>query len=188
MTATMTQGALANQSGRHHEQSIRALLRAKGYTPVKARSLGELRGQRKGLYTEAGCFAEQCEVPLIAPYHQGRDRRVTVDFAVWTPGEQAVLLSVKSQESAGSADEKLEYEVSKLIATELPAALFVHGDGFRQAVLEEVWERGRHHGNSRVLLFRTYPKLLHWIEDGMPVAGRGTTNSEIFMRYADLAP
>ena len=99
-----------------------------------------------------------------------------------------VLLSSKSQQSSGSAEEKLWYEIQQLISTELPAAMFVSGNGFRQFFLEEVWELTRHYGGSRVYLFRTVERLARWLRDGVPVSGQGVRNSDIWAEYCDREP
>jgi len=176
---------------------IRNLLQIQGYSRnYHAKTLEQLKEARTTLFPVNGQFAEQCKVRLLAPYHLGADRRALVDFVMLNRGDDVVLLSIKSQQSDGTADEKLEFETQQLIATEQPAAMLVFGPvrgrdaetGWRLHVLEEIWERARHFGSGRVLLFRNTEKLTRWIQHGMPVAGRGTTSAEIFSRYCDRQP
>lgn len=191
-----SQGAVAVFNGLRAQTLVKQFLLLGGYQHSPARFLTELQAQKGSLYDVTGQFADQCKVPLVAPYHQGRNRMVTVDFVILAKSGDVILLSVKSQRSDGSADEKLEFEVQQLIATELPAAMIVLGPiqgrdgptGWRPAVLGEIWERARYYGSNRVLLFRTGEKLSRWIQAGMPVGGRGVTNAQIFAEYCDREP
>ncbi len=183
-----SQGAKAVANGLVVEEAIRSTLRLQCFTPVRAATLAELRSKGNGLFPESGCFATHCDVPLKAPYHAGKNRTARVDFAIITLHGDEVLLSIKSQQTSGTTDEKLEFETQQLIATELPSILLVHGNGFRLHLLEEIWERTKWFGEKRVYLFRDIDRLTRWIRDGLPVAGRGRTFSDIFAEYCDREP
>lgn len=189
-------GQTAVFNGLRCQEIIRNLLLLQGYCRNRAVSLEELRASRMTLFPVRGQFAEQCKVRLLAPYHQRENRHALVDFVAITRLDDIVLLSIKSQHSNGTAEQKLEYEIQQLIATELPAAMLVFGpirgrddiSGWSPDVLGEIWERARYYGSNRVLLFRTPEKLTNWIQEGMPVGGRGITSAEIFARYCDREP
>jgi phage terminase large subunit GpA-like protein len=196
MNKELTQGARAVANGLVLEDAIRSALRVEGYTALRADSLGELTSKRTGLFPEAGCFAQQCHVPLTADCHAGRNRRARVDFVALTRDGETVLVSAKSQTSDGSAEQKLEYEIRDLLSTELPAAMLVHGPvkgrdaatGWTLEVLEKIWERTRADGGNRILLFRTIERLQAWIHAGLPVRGRGRTASTVFAEFCDREP
>ncbi len=190
-------GARASNNGRNAQNMIRELLLIKGWTSVPyVHTLEALLHSKQTLFPVPGQFVEQCEVPLIAPYHRGSDRIAMLDFVCLTKLESVVLLSIKSQHSSGTAEQKLEYEIQQLIATEQPAAMFVYGplrgrdapSGWTTNVLGEIWERAQHWGSNRVLLFRHVEKLTRWIEAGMPTAGRGKTNASVFAEFCDREP
>jgi len=181
-------GRRAALNGHRLQEAINRQLILLGYRPNRAASLAEFKSSRETLYPTAGQFAEQCKVPLVAPYHRGRNRFATVDFLNLTGANEFVILSLKSQSSQGTADQKLEYEVQQLIATELPAAMLVYGDGWHPEVLHEIWERAQHYGSSRVLLFRRIERLTAWMQAGMQVAGHGATSADIFAHYCDREP
>lgn len=190
-----TQGALAVKSGMAAEEMIRSMLRVAGYRLTIAKTLSELQAERRGLFPETGCYAFKCKVPLVASYHCGK-HHAEVDFVVCTPVGEYVLISSKRQNSNGSAEEKLEYELQQLIATELPAAMFVMGPvkgrdaetGWSLHVLQQIWERARHFGGSRLLLFRKVERLQAWISNKMPVRSGAITASAIFDQYCDREP
>ena len=183
-------GAAANKNGRQLEEMIDNLLRLKGFSPTRAATLAECLAQRGTLpgYVEAGWFSRRCRVPLTANYHPSGKRHALVDFVVNTTVGGLVVLSAKSQTSGGSAQEKLEYEVQQLIATEYPAALAIIGEGWSMEVLAQLWERSRHFGGGRIYLFRSIEKLSAWISAGLPVAGGTTTYSTVFARWCDREP
>jgi hypothetical protein len=189
-------GARANFNGRNAQQMIATLLRHAGYQYSTMHTLEGLKNTPTTMWGMGQQFTSECYVPLIAPYHQGRDRKARVDFVVQKPSEDLVLVSVKSQDSNGSAEQKLEYEIQQLVATELPAAMIVLGPvrgrdaktGWNHDVLCEIWERAKYYGASRVLLFRSVGKLEKWIKEGLPTGGRGVTPAAIFAQYCDREP
>jgi hypothetical protein len=182
-----SQGGRACSNGDAHERMIREMLACHGYTKVRTDTVAGLQSWKRGLYAETGCYAQHIKVPLVAHYHKV-GRVAVVDFGIINASAETVLLSNKSQQVSGSAEEKLWYEIQQLISTELPAAMFVYGNGFRQCFLEEIWELTRHFGGSRVYLFRTIERLTRWIREGVPVSGRGVRNQDIWAEYCDRQP
>jgi hypothetical protein len=191
---SLTQGARAVENGRLIEKMIESHLCALGYLPNRyGHSVDALVRAHKTLTPVAGQFICQCTAPLIAPYHRGHGRTARVDFGILTCRHDVVLVSIKSQQSDGTAEEKLEFEVQQLIATELPAAMLVYGPlrgrdgptGWSPDVLGPIWERALYLGGNRVLLFRDTPKFIRWAEAGFPVPGRGVTSAAIFAEFCD---
>lgn len=195
-TKDPSQGAKAVANGKVLERAVHELLCVSGYRHVKAASVGELLDKRESLYHDAGCFASQCQVPLRSPAHAGKGRVAEIDYVVLPASGEVVLISLKSQQEDGSADEKLAYETWQLLSTEYPAALLVFGPikgvtgakGWRLQVLELVWDQARYDGGNRILLMRNLDKMARWIQDGLPVASGRRTASDIFAQYGDREP
>ena len=184
------------ENGLRLQRIVAEMLALKGYRRVRAGSIEGLLQAKNALFAERGCYAEQCDVPLVARCHARHKWTARVDFAVLAESGEVVLLSIKHQQVNGTADEKIEHEIRQLMATEHPAAILVHGplrgrdgrEGWRAEVLCPVWERTLDEGRSRILLFRTEERLARWIGDGMPVGGRGTTTAAVFAEYCDREP
>lgn len=192
-----SQGGNAANNGDRAQRLIRELLLMQGLRPVhNIKTVNGLLQSKRTLFPVPGQFLEQCQVPLVAPYHQGKNRAIVVDFGVLSKTEEVILFSIKSQSSNGTAEQKLEFEIRRLIATELPSIMFVHGPlrgrdgptGWSPDVLEEIWERSRQDGGDRVFLFRKEEKLIRYVRDGMPVPGRGLRSSDIWAMYCDREP
>lgn len=190
-------GANANYNGDKHQRMVREILIGKGYIRSNARTLEDFKAAKYTLYPAPGQWCEQCRVPLVSPYHQGRNRAAVVDCLVHSNAGDFINVSLKSQQVNGSAEQKLEFEIQQLIATELPSAMLVIGpvkgrdgpEGWSPDVLGEIWERTRHFGSSRILLFRTIEeKFMRWINAGTPVGGRGRTISDVFAEFCDREP
>lgn len=184
----LSQGALAVKSGQKVEDLVSRMFGTIQYDLCQAPTLKTFMEWGKGgLYAAPGRYTTQCDVPLVSPWHRQK-RMAKIDFVAHTPANQYVLVSIKNQDGSGSADNKLDFEMMRLVSTELPAAMLINGPGWQQAILEEFWERCRHYGASRVLLFRTAPKLLSWMQAGLPVDGSGVRASDIFVQYCDREP
>jgi hypothetical protein len=191
-----TPGGCAADNGNRAQRIVRELLGLKGYHRCPfVSTLGQLLEAKGTLYPVAGQFAEQCRVPLIARcYRPGR--LTAVDFVVLSRCEQPILLSIKSQHSNGTAEQKLDCEMLQLIGTEQPAAMLVYGPlrgrdgdcGWSPDYLGEFWERARDYGASRLFLFRSVERLGRWIEAGLPTPSRGKTASEIFAEFCNREP
>ncbi len=141
-----------------------------------------------------GSFAKQLPVELDGPANAGKNRKARVDFVLVNLFREPVLLSVKSQKSDGSAEQKLWFEIQKLIDTGIPAAVFVHGDikgprssGWGAEFLETIWDWTMYRG-KQVFLFRSQDRLIRWLKDGFPVAGKGVTFDALFNKYCDKNP
>jgi hypothetical protein len=189
-------GARAVSNGKAAQTMIRGILTGHGYTPAYVPSLKGLLNSKATLWPTSGQFAPECRVPLTAPCHRGRERSVRVDFLVLTKLNEAVVLSVKSQDKDGTADEKLEYEIRQLMSTGLPAAMVVIGPvrgrdgptGWREHILQNIWDRILYEAGARVFLFRDTERVTRWIHAGMPVGGQGTTPSQVWAEFCDREP
>jgi hypothetical protein len=178
------------------EQAIRIQLRQLDYAENRVKTIEQFRMATGQLFPVAGQFAYKCEVPLVAHYHEGAKLRCEVDFLLYTSMRDFVCLSIKSQMVDGTADEKLEYEINQLVASELSAAMLVVGpvrgrdaeQGWRFHVLKAIWDRTLKQGMNRVLLFRKPEKLSVWLRAGAPVAGGGRNARQIFVEYCDMEP
>lgn len=192
-----SQGGRAAFNGMIFEKEVFASLRAQGYTFLKdVHHLDGIKVRTGHLFPETGCFAKQVAVPLTAPYHTAKNRHAVVDFLIHTPDREFVVLSIKSQQVNGTAEEKLEFELHQLVASELPSGLLVVGPlrgrdgklGFSPDVLGPFWDRIHHFGERRIYPFRSNLKLCHWIRSGLPVAGKGRTYSSLIAEYCDREP
>ncbi len=190
-----SQGGRANFNGRKFEELIAAALRALGYACVPAKNLDDLISRKNGLFTEVGIFARKCHIPFDAPCHRRKNRSAEVDCAIHTNANETIILSCKSQAVNGSAEEKLEFEIRNLWATGWPAAMCVLGplrgrdgkEGWSPDVLEPIWERTMD-GNDRIMLFRSIPRLLTWVEAGLPIASGRRTFLSLFTEFCDREP
>jgi hypothetical protein len=186
----VTGGALAVRNGESVATIVREMLSLRGYRKNPEKTLKLFDESHNELFPGEGQYAEKIQVPLIAHYHRGAKRFAEADFFVYTLTGFSVLISVKSQHSDGTAEEKLEYEYQQLLATEIPVAMFVFGPirgvdakhGWNSEVLCQVWERARHFGGSGIYLFRKPEKLAAWIDDGFPLPRGRETYSSIFAR------
>jgi len=192
-----SQGARANYNGALFDREVHASIKALGYTFLpKVHHIESVKARTGHLFAETGCFAAEVRVPLSAPYHSGRQLEAVVDKLIYTPSGEFVVLSIKSQQSGGSCDEKLEFEFHQLVATELPAALLVCGPlkgrdgpgGWSAKVLLPFWDRIFHFGERRVYPFRSNIKMCQWIKAGLPVAGKGVSHSCIVNEFCDREP
>ncbi len=185
----MSQGANAVKGGKKTESHVEQILRDfGGLSRRRAENLRFLLESRDNLFGDHGIYSPQCEVPLVAAYHRGRNRKATVDFACHTFNRDVILLSVKNQDVEGTCDEKLEFEYQNLVAAEHPSALIVVGNGWRQDVLELIWDRAQYFGGNQVFLFRNLSRFTEWAKSGFPVPREGKTFSSIFSAFCDREP
>ena len=184
------------RNGIHAQEMIKNMLSIAHFQHSRAKTLEEFIQCKETLFPVAGQYADECYVPLNAPWHQKKQRKARVDFLIMPQSRELVVVSVKSQQVNGTAEGKLEYECQQLISTQLPAAMLVIGpikgrdskEGWTLEVLEQIWERVRYYSNDQILLFRTDAKIRRWFKEGLPVARQGKTTSQIFNLYCDLEP
>lgn len=190
-------GSTAALNGKEAEGLIRSVLINKGlrYNP-HAKSIIGLCENRHMLFDDKaiGEFGTQCDVPLVGPAHDGRKRKATIDFVLTNHNSDPVLLSVKSQRSDGSVEQKLWFEIQQLIDTQIPSAILVYGptstakrEGWKLDFLREIWDLTRYNGKN-IFLFRGLGKFERWIDDGFPIPGKIQTHASIFQKYCDAEP
>ncbi len=194
-------GSFAAINGREIENLIRILLSRCLRMNKDAKTLSQLLNITRwqgNLYEDdgsIGSFCTQCEVPLVSNANHGKNRKAVIDFALVTKSGDPCVLSVKSQKSDGSAEQKLWFEIQQLIDTEMPSAMLVYGpvkhrdsvSGWGHEFLKTIWDWTKWHGKS-VLLFRNEDNLMRWIRDGFPTTGKGRTFQQTFRDYCDQEP
>ncbi len=200
---TLSNGGLnANKSGQAYERLIETLIRthAKLACCEYARTLEGLTTNRGALFDAdelTGQYGRQITVALRGDVFEANNRITKADFAMCSFDRRIALVSVKSQESDGSADSKLWWEIEQLIATQKPAAVVVLGPnrkpgqtGWSGKTLASMWDALKQRRNNSILMFRETDTFTRWLMDGFPITGKGATGTfeDVWQKYASNHP
>lgn len=135
-----TQGAQANSTGRVAESAIDAVLRARGYIPLRQQMIG------------LGVYGTPIHVDFLLLECPAIER------ATGIPG--GLIIESKWQESSGSADEKYPYLVETIrFCFPCPAIILADGDGARPGAIR--WLRDQVDGNKLFAVF-SLKELVTW--------------------------
>jgi len=191
-----SQGARAMAGGEVVHDLVVAQLNAKGYLFNDARTRAAFEEAKGSLFAASGQYAMACRLPLRAPWHGDADLSTRADFLIRNRQNNLIAMTIKEQESDGTAEKQLEFKIMNLVDTLLPVAVLVHGPmkgrdgltGFTPEVLVPIWHRVRHYGRLRVYLFRSEDRLGRWIADGLPVSRAPADYDSLFATYCDGEP